>query len=79
MPQTINVEEFCVFKAQQDKLANGHSAKRCPQCAALRRVVILVNNGTLDMIAEVFKSTAPNVKLDPQDVYKQIQGLKTVH
>jgi hypothetical protein len=79
MPISINVEEFCVFKAQQEKLANGHNPKRCPQCNALRRVVILTNNETLDMIANVFKATAPSVKLDPQEVYKQIEGLKTVH
>jgi hypothetical protein len=79
MPLTINVEDFCVFKAQQEKLANGHNAKRCPQCQALRRVVILTNNETLDMIAGVFKATSPGVQLDPQDVYRQIQGLKTVH
>lgn len=78
MALTVDVSEFCVFKANQAKLSNGHNEKRCPQCQALRRLTILVNNETLDMITKVFKATNPGVKLDPQEVAKQIEGLKTV-
>ena len=78
MALVIDVEEFCVFKAQEAKLANGHSAKRCPQCQALRRVVIEVNNKTLDMIIEVFGHCKPGTVLPASDIARQIQGLKTV-
>lgn len=78
MPLEINVEEFCLFKANAAKLSNGHNAKRCPQCQALRRLTIIVNNETLDMIIKVFRATSPTVKLDPQEYANKIEALKTV-
>lgn len=78
MALEVNVEEFCAFKANQAKLSNGHGTKRCPQCQALRRLTILVNNETLDMIIKLLRATNPSVKLDPHELAKQIEGLKTI-
>jgi hypothetical protein len=78
MALMIDVEEYCVFKKNQEKLANGHNPKRCQQCGALRSLAISVNNKTLDMISEVYKHTKPEVVFSASDVAKHIDSLKTV-
>lgn len=78
MPLKIDVSSYCVFKGTEKKLANGHNDHRCPQCQALRRIVIMVNNGTLDMILDVLGKTNPELRWSPADLIKQINGLKTV-
>lgn len=78
MAIVIDVEQFCVFRANQAKLSNGHSAKKCPQCQALRRLTIQVNNDTLDRIEEVFRHFKPGTMLDAKAVADQVHGLKTV-
>ncbi len=78
MALMINVEEFCVFRANQTKLSNGHDSKRCPQCQALRRLTIVVNNETLDMIAGVFARCKPETVIAASEIASKIEGLKTV-
>ncbi len=78
MALVIDVEQFCVFRANQTKLSNGHDSKRCPQCQAIRRLTIQVNNETLDMIATVFDRCKPETTLSAKEIATQIRSLKTV-
>jgi phage FluMu protein Com len=79
MAMVIDPTQFCLFKKNAAKLANGHDDKRCPQCKAIRAVVIHVNNETLDMIENVFSRTEPDLHFTAKEVAQQIHNLKTVH
>jgi len=78
MALLIDVEQYCVFRANQAKLSNGHNPVKCPQCQALKRVVIEVNNKTLDMIIDIFKRCKPGVLLEAKEYAEKIQALKSV-
>lgn len=74
MALVIDVEEFCILKAK----VGGHRSEKCPQCKALRAIVIEVNSKTLDMVKEIFERTEPEVRWSPEELVKHINGLKIV-
>ncbi len=78
MALVVTPEDFCIFKAQASKLANGHQQASCPQCAANRRLVIEVNNSTLDMIVQVFKRCKTGTVMTAEKIAEEIEKLNTV-
>ena len=79
MALMIDPTQFCLFKAREQQLSNGHDDKRCPQCKAIRAVVIKVNNETLDMIEDVYRRTQPDLHFTAKEIAESIRNLKTVH
>ena len=78
MALVVTPEDFCIFKAQASKLANGHQQASCPQCQALRRLVVEVNNSTLDMIAEIFNRCKPGTTMSAEKIAAEILKLKSI-
>lgn len=79
MALVIDPTKYCLFKAREKQLSNGHDDKRCPQCKAIRALVIHVNNETLDMIENVYKRTQPDLHFTAKEIAQSIHDLKTVH
>jgi phage FluMu protein Com len=79
MALMVDPTMYCVFNINKQKLANGHDDKRCPQCKAVRALVIKVNNETLDMIENVYRRTQPDLHFTAKEIAEAIRNLKTVH